>query len=257
MYQPELGKKINEIRNQKGITQKDLSEKCNVDIRTIQRIESGEVFPRASTIKLIAEILELDLDSHKLHGNKKDGQGALGNYQIFLLVTLIIGMLHLVNWLFYAPLFPKNINYYSYNWIFSIINVITTVFFYYGFYLIGKYFENKLLTFASSFFMIGGPLYFILTIFTGALNVNAGGIINQLVLSILGINCIFFGLGLLKTKTNLSVLYKSTSILQFLIAPFFILPIGIFNIVGCWMNIPLYILMLLIMYLEYKMLKQQ
>ena len=60
MNQPELGRKINEIRNRNGITQKDLSEKCNIDIRTIQRIESGEVFPRASTLKLISEILGLD-----------------------------------------------------------------------------------------------------------------------------------------------------------------------------------------------------
>jgi hypothetical protein len=31
MKQPELGIKINEIRNQRSITQKGLSESCNID----------------------------------------------------------------------------------------------------------------------------------------------------------------------------------------------------------------------------------
>lgn len=36
MKQPELGIKIGEIRNQRSITQKELSESCNIDIRMHQ-----------------------------------------------------------------------------------------------------------------------------------------------------------------------------------------------------------------------------
>lgn len=255
MNQPELGRKINEIRNRNGITQKDLSEKCTIDIRTIQRIESGEVFPRTSTLKLISEILGLDY--HELVENEQEVQSESGSFRILLLITLFAGVIHLVNWFFYAPLFPRNLTFYSYNWVFSIIDVISTVFFYYGFFLIAKYYENKILRFASIFFMIGSPVYFIITIAIGALNIGAAGeMLNQLILSILGINCIFFGLGLQKVKSSLSALYKSTGILQFLIAPFFILPIRTLNIVGCWINIPLYILLIIIIYLEYGMLKK-
>ncbi|MCG6191428.1 helix-turn-helix domain-containing protein [Maribellus maritimus] len=249
MNQPELGKKINEIRNQKGITQKDLSEKCNIDIRTIQRIESGEVFPRASTIKLIADAFELD--SYELNGNEIS---ISENFRILLLVTMIAGIIYLINWFFYAPLFIKDVIYYSYNWISSIVNAITVVFFYYGFYLVGKYLENKLLAFASFFFMIGSTVYFIITTVIGVLNISAGDTINQLVISILGINCILFGFGLLNTKSSLTALYKSTGIMALLTAPFFITPIETLNIVGCWMNIPLYILMIFIIYLEYQKL---
>jgi transcriptional regulator with XRE-family HTH domain len=251
MNQPELGKKINEIRNQKGITQKDLSDKCNIDIRTIQRIESGEVFPRSSTIKLIAKVLELNYI--ELNGKEQDSQDTSESLRILLMVSMIAGIIHLVNWLFYAPLIPHNLIHYSYNWLFSIIDVITTVFFYYGFFSIAKYFENKLLAFASSFFMIGGPVYFISTIITGALNISAGEYLSHLIVSILGINCIFFGFGLMKTKHNMPVLYKSAGILQFLIAPLFILPIGTLNVIGCWLNIPLYVLLIVIIYLERKM----
>lgn len=37
-----LGEKIKEIRAEKNFTQQHLSDLCEVDIRTIQRIENGE-----------------------------------------------------------------------------------------------------------------------------------------------------------------------------------------------------------------------
>ena len=55
-----LGKKLIEVRNAKGLTQDELAEKCNVTVRTIQRIESGTVKPRAYTIKVISEVLGFD-----------------------------------------------------------------------------------------------------------------------------------------------------------------------------------------------------
>ncbi len=50
MKQPELGKKISELRKAKGMTQEELVEKCNLNVRTVQRIEAGEVTPRSFTI---------------------------------------------------------------------------------------------------------------------------------------------------------------------------------------------------------------
>jgi transcriptional regulator with XRE-family HTH domain len=63
MEQPELGKKIQELRKLKGLTQEELVEKCNINVRTIQRIEAGEVSPRSFTIKTILEVLGVDSDS--------------------------------------------------------------------------------------------------------------------------------------------------------------------------------------------------
>ena len=45
----ELGIKIQELRKQKGMTQEDLADKTGLSVRTIQRIESGEVDPRSYT----------------------------------------------------------------------------------------------------------------------------------------------------------------------------------------------------------------
>ena len=60
MNQPYLGQKINELRQLKGLTQEALAEKCEVSTRTIQRIETGEVDPRAYTLQCLSEALEFD-----------------------------------------------------------------------------------------------------------------------------------------------------------------------------------------------------
>ncbi|HEY3371256.1 MAG TPA: helix-turn-helix transcriptional regulator [Prolixibacteraceae bacterium] len=43
MKQPDLGKKIAELRKAKSLTQEELVEKCNLNVRTLQRIEAGVV----------------------------------------------------------------------------------------------------------------------------------------------------------------------------------------------------------------------
>jgi len=60
MNQPQLGLKVSELRQQKGLTQEQLAERCEVSARTIQRIESGEVDPRAYTLHCLGEVLEFD-----------------------------------------------------------------------------------------------------------------------------------------------------------------------------------------------------
>jgi len=60
MNQPDLGLKVSELRLQKGFTQEQLAERCEVSTRTIQRIESGEVDPRAYTLQCLSTALEFD-----------------------------------------------------------------------------------------------------------------------------------------------------------------------------------------------------
>src|SRR5688572_27054327 len=54
------GKIIRELRTKKGMTQEDLAAKTDITVRTIQRIESGEVDPRAFTLQSIANALEVE-----------------------------------------------------------------------------------------------------------------------------------------------------------------------------------------------------
>lgn len=62
MKQPELGKKIVELRKAKSLTQEELVDSCNLNVRTLQRIESGEVTPRNYTLKLLSEVLDFDFN---------------------------------------------------------------------------------------------------------------------------------------------------------------------------------------------------
>ena len=62
MNQPDLGKKIAELRKAKGLTQEELVEKCNLNVRTLQRIESGEVTPRSYTTKAIFTALDCNFN---------------------------------------------------------------------------------------------------------------------------------------------------------------------------------------------------
>ena len=56
-----LGNQIKTARQKLGFTQAALAEKCNLNIRTIQRIERDEVIPRMYTLQIMSNILGVDL----------------------------------------------------------------------------------------------------------------------------------------------------------------------------------------------------
>ncbi len=57
MKQPDLGKRIAEARKAGGWTQEQLAGRCNINVRTLQRIESGSVAPRSYTIRILSDVL--------------------------------------------------------------------------------------------------------------------------------------------------------------------------------------------------------
>jgi len=59
-------------RKLKGFTQDELSEKTTVGIRTIQRIEKGEVQPHLQTVKLLAVGLDIEVDDLIVLDNPKE-----------------------------------------------------------------------------------------------------------------------------------------------------------------------------------------
>jgi len=81
MNQPELGKKILELRKNRGLTQSELAERCNLSLRTVQRIESSEVTPRSYTVKVILSSLGYDLNGSSTNlSNDKSGKDYLINW---------------------------------------------------------------------------------------------------------------------------------------------------------------------------------
>ena len=80
---------IKELRIKKGLTQEELADKTELSARTIQRIEKGEVDPRAYSLQMIAKALDVDFSlfmeedesTAEVEKNEKD--------------NFILGMLHL------------------------------------------------------------------------------------------------------------------------------------------------------------------
>ena len=56
-----IGKNLVYQRKRKGYTQEELSERTAVTVRTIQRIEKGDVNPHLQTVKLLATALDIDV----------------------------------------------------------------------------------------------------------------------------------------------------------------------------------------------------
>jgi transcriptional regulator with XRE-family HTH domain len=63
---------VKEGRLAKGYTQKESSELSNISIRSIQRIENGEIIPRSYTLKTIAEILGLPFENFTKGAQKQN-----------------------------------------------------------------------------------------------------------------------------------------------------------------------------------------
>jgi transcriptional regulator with XRE-family HTH domain len=53
---------VREGRVAKGYTQKELSELSSISVRSIQRIENGEILPRSYTLKTLAGVLGFSIE---------------------------------------------------------------------------------------------------------------------------------------------------------------------------------------------------
>jgi len=57
-----LGEKIREIRDKKGITQKELAHSINKDQQSIQRLEAGKINPSVYYLYEVAKGLEVGIN---------------------------------------------------------------------------------------------------------------------------------------------------------------------------------------------------
>ena len=97
----------------KGLTQKELSERTNIIIRSIQRIENEEIIPRSYTLKTIAEALGITYDTSQFtEAEKKEiirSERSVSKIPKAILsvgLTLVIVFLGLA-FIFQSPKFPE------------------------------------------------------------------------------------------------------------------------------------------------------
>jgi len=77
MEKPLIGQQIADARKELGITQDELALECNLHIRTIQRIEAGDVKPRLYTLRLLNDVLGTNFGMHKQRTKMEQEVGEL------------------------------------------------------------------------------------------------------------------------------------------------------------------------------------
>lgn len=76
-----IGMQIKQARQRKGWSQSELARECQLNIRTIQRIEHDEVRPRLYTLGLISRTLDIELTGAS--GTEMETEQILRYRQIF------------------------------------------------------------------------------------------------------------------------------------------------------------------------------
>jgi transcriptional regulator with XRE-family HTH domain len=275
MKQPELGKKIAELRKEKGLTQEELVDRCNISVRTLQRIETGEVTPRIYTVKTILAALESDLN--KISENETgfaerlliffksifvirlDPDGPSDQITRQLNISWIFGLIYFVAGFIEAPaeyfMYEENRLIYSNTFyiITKIIVLISFIFFQRGFILIGSLFKNYLLK------IISFLLIFSLTVAIGydIASLYSDGIEREFVmgaeaLTFGGIG-IVFGVSLFRLRRIVGMAADFAGIFE-IIAGCFLLTI-ILSFIGLILYIPAEIFKIVILYRAMELIK--
>ncbi len=275
MKQPELGKKILELRTAKGLTQEELVEKCNISVRTIQRIEAGEVTPRIYTVKTILAALDYDLNQMSDNGNSIF-ESLIGWLKRIMLIDIdlnkpsdfLIKQLNMA-WIlgifyFIIGFFEGAAEYFRFeesrmifsNGIYITIKVfacVTFVFFQRGFILIGGLFKNYLLK-ISSFILICGTIlligYDVISIFYDS--AEREFILGASALTF-GFIDIIYGIALIRLQKSVGRISKYAGLLE-IIGGCFLLTI-ILAFVGFLIFIPAVLLEIIIIFKAIEIIK--
>ncbi len=255
MKQPELGKIITNLRNEKGLTQEELVEKCNISVRTIQRIEAGEVTPRSFTIKTILAALDYDLDKIKtlFPYEEKNNLHTTKNQILMLNLAVFAGIIYFFTG-FIEVYFDLDItDFKTVNGATSIyitvklISLISMTFFYTGYIVSGSIFSNYLLRISSLaiiFISVAGYAFDIFCWFTPT---PAETYVLVVFSMIFGCTYILNGIGIMRLKTCLkNNLPTITGVLM--IVTGVTLAIVLLFLIGIFLLIPLTILQLILLY---------
>lgn len=255
MTQPELGKRILELRKSKGLTQEELVEKCNINVRTIQRIEAGEVTPRSFTIKTILEALEVDSNLlFQKVDHKSDIQFSVAQINrlniswiagIFFLVLSIVGIIGEI----YFWENERSIDQLMYRIPFSLLYIFVLILFIRGYKLLGEHFQLSTLVNAVYAFVAIEVVVSILTI--GIVFIDTGttfaeAIMGLPVVILYGAAELILGMALIKLKNYVGSFAKVLGVLKIvngaMLISVVLSPIAVF------LSIPVMILEIIFLY---------
>ena len=276
MKQPELGRKISELRKEKGLTQEELVDKCNISVRTLQRIESGEVTPRSYTVRTILAALEYDLSKISDNDdNKKNFFDWLketllieidpdksGNFLIKQLnIAWIFGLIYFILGFlegaadYYIIKEDQMIFSIPFYIIMKILVLISFFFFQRGFILVGHLFKNyllKIMSFVLIFSMFLVITYDITSLFNESIESEFMLGAEALTFGVIGI---LFGASLIKLQKSFGQLPIIAGIFEIFAACFFLTLLLAF--IGQIILIPAELLEIVILYKAVEIIKSK
>lgn len=159
-----IGSKIQELRKRKGLTQENLSELSNINLRTLQRIEKGTSEPRSDTLKNICKALEVNMED-LLDYRKKNDLEFLKYLHLSVLTCMFFPLgnviLPLILWLTkrnqIIDLEEQGRNLLNYQILWSIIIYITLTL--WGIFFINHWTNGTLLLFALGALYLSNIVY--------------------------------------------------------------------------------------------------
>jgi len=277
MKQPELGRRISQLRTTKGLTQEELVQKCNISVRTIQRIENGEVAPRSYTIKTILEALDHDL-SIISEDDSTFFNTLIRWLKKFMLINIdiekpsdfLIKQLNIA-WIFGVIYFligffegaADHFLFKEDRLIFSsgiyiaikVISLISFVFFQRGFIMIGGLFRNYLLK-ITSFILITAIMllntYHIISIFNNSVESEFVAGASALTFGFIGI---IYGISLIRLKGSVGVISWYAGLLEIIGGCFLITIVLAF--VGLIIYIPAELIEIIIIFKVIEIIKSK
>jgi len=248
MKQPELGKRISELRKEKGLTQEELVEQCNINVRTIQRIEAGEVNPRSYTVKSILNVLGVDyVDTEQEEKTMFTASEKkwLNLAWIFGIIYFVIGFVETAADFYQFSGDDSLVNTSIYI-VIKLVSAISFVLFFLGFYTVAKVYNNQLLKMITL-------LLIILFVMSNAIDVISMHLLNETIAIRIVIECmvfgglqLVFGIGILQLKNKLGQLAQVNGILEIVVGAS--LATVIFASLGVFLLIPTIIVEVILLY---------
>ena len=231
MEQPILGSKLLALRLEKGITQLELREKCHVSVRTIQRIESGSVTPRASTVKILLKALDENPEDWFNSSNViVENQFSIKTFKKMLLVGVseselknaltpawISGMIYLLIGIieigvsFHLGEGESSISLLSVTVVVKIVTIISFFLFTRGFLALAILFENHLLRIASYIAIAVITVIYSIEVVITLVSPDALEIVDTIgAFSVVpfGAISLFFGMGLVRLQDGMGRIAK-------------------------------------------------
>lgn len=226
MKQPALGKRISELRKQQGLTQEELVERCNISVRTIQRIEAGETTPRSFTIKTILEALGVEFDIQNTERTLEEISITSFGKRM-LMVAWISGVVYFV-----VGFFETYVDFYlatekdllfskPYYYIIKMISVMSFGLFFSGFIQLAKLYNKKLLEVVVILFIIINTIFGIYDMWQLQLAEDVLMVNVSVRLITFGILQILFGLALWSLRNRLGTLLLVAAIFEIVIGACF------------------------------------